>query len=158
MSEDGEAYIGGWITGKPHPAKAEVYWYHLRVDRSWAPWAYKEGSTMKRIAALELFGTLLLVRRLVARKEDTTFRTIIPLVSDNQGNVYSLLNEAAKKPVTATIAMEILLHTYINQVGLAPHHIRRDYNQWADELTRPDYTGFTASKKLEVGAALQASD
>ena len=62
---------------------------------------------------------------------------------------YTLLKEAAKKPVTAVIAMEILLHTYLNQVGLAPHHIKRDYNQWADELTHPDFSGFSASKKLD---------
>ena len=76
---------------------------------------------MKRIAALELFGALLLVRSLTERKEDPACRTILLLTSDTQGNVYTLLKEAAKKPVTAVIAMEILLHTYLNQVGLAPH-------------------------------------
>ena len=83
------------------------------------------------------------------RKEDPACRTILPLASDNQGNVYTLLKEAAKKPITAVIAMEILLHTYLNQVGLSPHHIKRDYNQWADELTHPDFSGFSASKKLD---------
>ena len=71
------------------------------------------------------------------------------MVSDKQGNVYTVLKEAAKKPVTAVIAMEILLHTYLNQVGLAAHHIKRDYNQWADELTHPNFSQFSASKKLD---------
>ena len=93
--------------------------------------------------------TWVLVRSLTERKEDPNCRTILPLASDNQGNVYTLLKEAAKKPVTAVIAMEILLHTYLNQVGLAPHHIKRDYNRRADELTHPDFSGFSASKKLD---------
>ena len=104
---------------------------------------------MKRIAALELFGALLLVRSLTDHKETTQCRTILPLASDNQGNVYSLLKEAAKKTTTAVIAMQILLHTYKNQVGLAPHHVKRDYNQWADDLTHPDFSGFSASKRLD---------
>ena len=140
-SEDGEAYIGGWISDQETPAKSEVRWFHVRVEESWAPWAFKGGSSMKRIAALELFGTLLLIRSLTRHKETADSRVILPLVSDNQGNVYSLLKEAAKKPITAVIAMEILLHTYIHQVGLAPHHVKRDYNQWADELTHPDFHG-----------------
>ena len=75
-SEDGEAYIGGWITNLQDPRKEEVLWFHLRVNQDWAPWAFKEGSSMKRIAARELFGTLLLVRSLTERKEDPACRTI----------------------------------------------------------------------------------
>ena len=148
-SEDGEAYIGGWISDQETPAKSEVRWFHVRVEESWAPWAFKGGSSMKRIAALELFGTLLLIRSLTRHKETEDSRVILPLVSDNQGNVYSLLKEAAKKPITAVIAMEILLHTYIHQVGLAPHHVKRDYNQWADELTHPTFTGFSTALRLD---------
>ena len=148
-SEDGEAYIGGWISDQETPAKSEVRWFHVRVEESWAPWAFKGGSSMKRIAALELFGTLLLIRSLTRHKETEDSRVILPLVSDNQGNVYSLLREAAKKPITAVIAMEILLHTYIHQVGLAPHHVKRDYNQWADELTHPTFTGFSTALRLD---------
>ena len=39
-----------------------------------------------------------------------------PVVSDNQGNVYSILEESAKKPITA-IVMELLLHTHLCQVA-----------------------------------------
>ena len=35
---------------------------------------------------------------------------------------------------------ELLFHTHLNQVGLAPHHVKREYNQWADDLTHPDFT------------------
>ena len=66
-----------------------------------------------------------------------------------KGTSYSLLKEAAKKPITAVIAMEILLHTYIHQVGLAPHHVKRDYNQWADELTHPTFRGFSTALRLD---------
>ena len=56
--------------GSLDPRKEDVLWFHLPVNPDWACWAFKEGSSMKRIAALELFGTLLLVRSLTERKED----------------------------------------------------------------------------------------
>ena len=49
------------------------------------------------------------------------------LVSDNQGNVYSLLKESAKTMITAILAMDLILHTRLNQVGLAPPYVKREY-------------------------------
>ena len=38
----------------------------------------------------------------------------------HRGNIYSTLKEATKKHITAIIAMQLLLHTHLNRVGLAP--------------------------------------
>ena len=88
---------------------------------------------MKRIAALELFGTLLLVRHLIAKKEAPNCRTILLLASENQGNVYSLLKEAAKKPITAVIANPL---AYPHQPGgPGPPPCKERVQSVADELT-----------------------
>ena len=66
-------------------------------------------------------------------------RTILPLFSANQGNVYSLLKESAKKPITAIIAMG---------------HVKRDYHQWADDVAHLDFTSFSEDKRLDLSQVL----
>ena len=53
--------------------------------------AFKQNDPQKRIAALELYGTLFLALLLMAQNPSTSCRLHIPLISDNQGNVYSIL-------------------------------------------------------------------
>lgn len=67
---------------------------------------------------------------------------VAPLPRHSQKSVYALFNEAAKKPIMAITAMEILLHTHRQQVDLAPRGVKREYNTWADELTHPGRHGF----------------
>ena len=38
---------------------------------------------------------------------------------------------------------------------LAPFHVKRDGNQWADELTHPDYQGFAPDLRLRVNRLLR---
>eukprot|EP00439_Symbiodinium_sp_Y106_P029612 s5362_g3.t1 len=74
----------------------------------------------------------------------------LPLVSDNQGNVYSLLNDKSKKMPTS-----VILQLHKHGMQLAPSHVKRDCNTWADELTHPDCKGFTPSLCLPVAPVLQ---
>ena len=48
----------------------------------------------KRIAALELCGTLFLALMLMDKQPAASCRLDLPLISDNQGNVFSILNDA----------------------------------------------------------------
>ena len=70
------------------------------------------------------------------------------MVSDYQGNVYSMLNQKTNKLHAALMLMEMLLQLHTTGLQLAPSHVKRDLNTWADELTHPDFSGFT--KSLEV--------
>ena len=89
------------------PAKDSVFWFHLKVDQEQFAWAFKDGSPMKRIAAL-LFGTLLLCKLLAKKQSDSSSRVRLPVGSDNQANV----NLLSKKPYTATILMELVLQLH----------------------------------------------
>ena len=60
--------------------------------------------------------------------------------SDNQGNVFSLLNQASERPHTAALLMELVLTIHAAGCSLACH-VPRELNEWADELTHPLYGG-----------------
>eukprot|EP00434_Breviolum_minutum_P002202 symbB.v1.2.001939.t1/scaffold55.1/size374282/21 len=140
--KEGESWIGGWLTDSPEPSKDKVLWFQYKVCQEHHPWAFKKNDPQKRIAALELYGTLFLALMLMAQNPSTPCRLHIPLVSDNQGNVYSILNNATRKMPTAVILMELVYQLYQAGHMLAPAHSRRDDNQWADELTHPNPKGF----------------
>ena len=79
----------------------------------------------------------------------------LPLASDNQGNVYGLLNEYSKKMPTAGLLMEVMFQLTANTCSLLPKHVKRDFNQWADDLTHPSFSGFDAALRLEVPPLLE---
>eukprot|EP00438_Fugacium_kawagutii_P018687 Skav217892 [mRNA] locus=scaffold67:368067:377389:+ [translate_table: standard] len=118
------------------------------------PWAFKEGDPKKRIAVLERFATLILCHSILDHQGQASSHVRLPVGSDNQGNVFALLNMASKKPRTAILLMELILTLHISGSSLAPSHVPRELNQWADELTHTDYVGFNSSLRVDVKAYL----
>ena len=47
---------------------------------------------MLRIAALELYGTLLLFKQMALQQPVSTVPLYVPMMTDNQGNAYSIMN------------------------------------------------------------------
>ena len=45
---------------------------------------------------------------------------------------------------THAVLMDFFWLPHLAGSSLAPCHVLREFNQWADELTRPDYGGFSA--------------
>ncbi|CAE7439728.1 MKK3, partial [Symbiodinium microadriaticum] len=153
-SDDGSAYVGGWLPNLASPSKSEVFWFHYQVTPEDHPWAFDKGCPKKRIATLEMFSTLVLAHFLMEKAPAFIPNLRIPLVSDNQKNVYSLLNDKSKKMPTSVILMEILLQLHVHGMQLAPSHVKRDFNTWADELTHPDFQCFAPSFCLPVKPVL----
>ena len=154
-SDDGTAYVGGWLCDQPTPSKHQVLWFHYKVEESIHPWAFKDRKPKRRIAALEMFGTLLLTMFLCRNSTTQRGPIQLPLASDNQGNVYGLLNEYSKKMPTAGLLMEVMFQLTANICSLLPKHVKRDFNQWADDLTHPSFSGFDAALRLEVPPLLE---
>ena len=146
----GEAYIGGWLPDSQSPARDSVHWFLFKVSPEMFPWAFKDGNPQKRIAALELLGTLVLTHCILQKQGKTAAAVRIPVGSDNQGNIFALLNFASKKPHTAAILMELVLRLHVAGCSLAPCHVPRELNQWADDLTHPLYGGFSSELSLDV--------
>ena len=78
---------------------------------------------------------------------------MIPMVSDNQGNIYAILNQKTRKMQTALLLMELVLQLHLHECQVAPSHVKRDLNQWPDELTHPDYREFNPDRRLDVAGA-----
>ena len=146
----GSTWIGGWFSDLTTPTKDQVYWFQYQVTQDLHPWAFKRNDPQKRIAALELYGTLFLALLLMDRPPASSCRLHIPLVSDNQGNVYSILNNATRRMPSAIILMELVYQIYQAGHMLAPTHSRRDENKWADGLTHPSPVGFCPSLKVDL--------
>ena len=75
---------------------------------------------------------------------------LLPLASDNQGNIYGLLNDYTRKMPTAGLLMEIMFQLTATSCSLMPSHVKRDFNQWADDLTHPSFEGFDTSLEMMV--------
>ena len=67
-------------------------WFQLETTPDDCPWAFMESSSTRHIAALEMLNTLILVALLIQRGNSTLLRLQLALISDNQGNIFSLLN------------------------------------------------------------------
>ena len=88
-----EAYVGGWISNHPNPAKHQVWWFHYQVKEDQHPYPFKDRKPKRRIAALEMLGTLFLTMYLCKKSSSLRGPVLLPLASDNQGNIYGLLND-----------------------------------------------------------------
>ena len=137
-SKTGEAYVGGWCSASPNPTKDKVLWFHYAITADAHPWAFKDGNPQKRIAALELLGTLLLCKHLVAQQGQLPGRVRLPVGSS--GNIFSLLNLSAKKPYSAALLMELVLFLHCEGCSIAPNH--------------PDFEGFSLDRRLPAPETL----
>ena len=65
------------------------------------------------------------------------------------------LRSCTKRPNMPTSAFLMQLTVMLHKAGvqLAPSHMKRDYNQWADELAHPNFAGFRPDRQLPVSEA-----
>ena len=119
-SDSGEAYVGGWISDHPNPEKHQVWWFHYQVKEDQHPWAFKDRKPKPRIAALEMLGTLFLTMYLCKKSSSLRGPVLLPLASDNQGNIYGLLNDYTRKMPTAGLLMEIMFQLTATSCSLMP--------------------------------------
>ena len=73
---------------------------------------------------------------------------------NSSGNIFSRLNLSAKKPYSAALLMELVLFLHCEGCSIAPNHVPREYNTWADELTHPDFEGFSLDCRLPAPETL----
>ena len=61
--------IGGWITDKKDPQKQEVWWYTQELGMAEHAWIFAHSTGQRRVAAEELFGTLILFDEIKRRQK-----------------------------------------------------------------------------------------
>ena len=82
-SDEGLAFVGGWCSNKVEPERKEVYWFHKQIHVEEYPWAFKNGDPKRRIAALEMLGTLFLCNMILTHQSPLSSRVRLPVGSDN---------------------------------------------------------------------------
>ena len=102
------------------------------------------------IPALELLGSLILIAFILKMGERNQLAVKILVITDNQGNVFCVLNNKTMQMPTAAILMQLVLTLHKGGAQLAPSHVKRDLNQWADKLTHPNPTGFHPEFHLDA--------
>ena len=99
------------------------------------------------VSAIELFGTLLLLKSIGTILQGKTTTVRIPLATDNRGNSFIV----AKCFTTKWPASLILAELAACLVELnAEVHVEwrpREDNTWADALSKGDFTGFDPEKR-----------
>ena len=108
------------------------------------------------IPTLELLGSLILIAFILKICEHHQLAVKIPIIADNQGNVFSMLNNKTRQMPTAAVLMQLVLTLHRGGGGaqLAPSHVKRDLNQWADDLTHPNPLGFNPNYHLDAKTVL----
>ena len=154
-ADDEQASIGGWITNKTSPKKSQVWWFSSTVSKQTLPWIFDKQTPQRRISTLEMLGTLTLFQHLLlftkgsgATGPTENLNLYIPLMTDNQGNALSILNNNSKKWPTSAVLMELVTQAHIHEAAIGPMHIKRSRNTWADALAGMDHTGFDQERRL----------
>ena len=91
---------------------------------------------------MELYGSLLLYRAITANRADADIAMNISLNTDNRGNAYQATDQKAKNNTAADMLMELALLKHDNRCRLRLRHVYREHNEWADQLTHADSSGF----------------
>ena len=143
------AVVGGWISlGHPHN-RHEVWWFCERLNPVEHRWAFRKKDAKRQIAAIELYGTLLLAGAMIDR-EQAKVPVYLPMETDNQGNAYAVLGKSTRRWPNAAILMELMVQALCAQITPEIRHVKRDLNTWADQLTHEDFTGFDPAKRVDV--------
>ena len=116
------AGVGGWFTDKEDPACQQVYWFMVEPNKGDNEWIYLNSAPSCRVAALELFGTLLLWEQLLLKKkQQTEGSVVINMATDDEGNTMLFLNHKTKTWPSSIILMQMVWHAhkYAADIGTA---------------------------------------
>ena len=147
-SED-SVYVAGWFSNRPNPDRKDCFWFWWPVEQRSHGWAFDKGDPQKRIHALEMFGTLLLVYYMTQKApSNIDVPMFLPFCTDNEGCAYNILNDKTRQWPSSAILMELLLQAQAAGVQLAPAHVKREFNTWADGIGKGDHVLFDPEKRV----------
>ena len=145
-ADHNSATVGGWFTNLADPPKEMVFWFMLPILEKDFPWIYDKGTPQQRISTLELLGTAMLIKLIL---EKTTHEALdVPVYTDNQGNAFALLAGSSKRWPNSAIIMDLAFSLHSASKRIRPSFLKREYNEWADQLTHRDMTGFSPKLRL----------
>ena len=153
-AEAGVATIGGWECAGGTPAE-KARWFFVRVEESWAPWAFAKNKDPQRvIATLELLGTLLCIMVFGSRWSAGLLAAgVVTGSTDNQGNTYAVAKLLSTKWPLTTLLVELSEQLRSRELCLHLLWRKRELNCEADQLTNSDFSSFDAALEVKVDTA-----
>ena len=149
-ADESTAEIGGWMCSTYPPNKQDARWFSWKITKDLHPWAFETGKPQQRIAAIEMYASLVLCRSLLDQiTQEATVSLFLPSWTDNQGNEYSLLNASSKKLPCSAILMELMWLIHSHNMVLGAQDVYRELNQWADDLSNGQYNGFAHTNRID---------
>lgn len=112
----------------------------------------RKGSPKRVIAGLELLAAIVAVKlwgpcykgRMVAK---------IPAMTDNLSNEFAVKKFMTSKYPGTVLLMELAEELRAQDMGLGFKWVRRDGNEWADDLTNEVFDKFDQAKRVEIRKA-----
>lgn len=147
------AVIGGWDTSKGEDT-TQALWYSEKLEPEDSPWAFRPKHPKRRIAAIELFATLVSIVAFIPEEPEEgyvqagTFR--MSGATDNQGNGHVVAKLMSSKFPLNIILMELSLQLELRGISLDLAWVRRDKNEEADALTNDDFSGFKEENRIRI--------
>ncbi|CAK0869239.1 unnamed protein product, partial [Prorocentrum cordatum] len=136
-------------------APADARWFHVKLTRANAPWAFRAGEPFRVIAALEMYGTLIscMVFLPEASLQGDAGRLLLSGTTDNKGNSYVVQRLFTTKFPLCAFVMELAAQLQRWQAELHLDWTPREQNVEADELSEGVFRRFTESKRIIVDPA-----
>ena len=152
--------VGAWL---PHVDSAGNVikelspWLSVALTPEDTPWAFaREGSAFRVIASLEAYAVLLGIKHLVpdlASDESWAHLSVVPALTDNQGNGRVLSKMFTTRHPLAAVVMELAEEMGHRGLVADVSWVPRDANEEADALSRGVTTGFSAERRVVVDPA-----
>ena len=102
------ARIGGWWAQTPNMPQGQVHWYSIQITEDRFPWAFKDGNPQRRIAALEMLGTVFLIRLAAWHRTHRNIDVTVRGITDSECNRYAMLKSYSSKMPGAAVHMELM--------------------------------------------------
>ena len=148
-AEGDNVCIGGWeVMGWANPAEAR--WFSIRLTKKNASWVFDGGEPFRKIASLELLGTLLCVLAFPPEGVGKSRMLTLTAMTDNQGNAAALSKMMTTKFPLCAVMMEIASTVAKQKIPLRLHWTPREQNVEADELSNEKFHRFDPKKRVDV--------
>jgi hypothetical protein len=99
----------------------------MAIDRVTHPGAYDRGSPKQRLAAIELYGTMILMKHIVSHS--TVMAFTLPMVTDNMGYAYAVTSWKSKLWPNSLLLLELALTNHRHKIRTDLKH-RPDSFEW----------------------------
>jgi len=146
MASDTRVGIGGWERLEGRPA-AESPWFAEEFTPAEAPWIFAQGQdqAFRKIAALELIGTIACVRLFGNKERHLGESVVMSGLTDNKGNSHILAKLMTTSFPLCAVLLQLTTDLSSRGVELDLQWVPRDDNDLADALSNGRVDGMDPS-------------